>query len=48
MSYLCHVIKPGYFEGRLIPFLKQVKRNFDILHIHPNNHTVFADFPVRK
>jgi hypothetical protein len=44
VHYLHQMLGPGYFETRLLPFIKKVKESFDIIHIHPNNHTVFAEF----
>jgi hypothetical protein len=44
VHYLHQMLGPGYFENRLFPFIKKVKESFDIIHIHPNNHTVFAEF----
>ena len=43
VHYLHQMLRPGYFETRLLPFIKKVKESFDIIHIHPNNHTVFAE-----
>lgn len=44
IHYLHQMLGPAYFETRLLPFIKKVKESFDIIHIHPNNHTVFAEF----
>jgi hypothetical protein len=44
VHYLHQMLGPSYFETRLLPFIKKVKECFDIIHIHPNNHTVFAEF----
>ena len=41
---LHQMLGPGDFEMRLLPFIKKVKECFDIIHIHPNNHTIFAEF----
>jgi hypothetical protein len=48
MHYLHQMLQPLYFENRLVPFLNQIKRYFDLIHIHPNNHTVFAEFAGLK
>jgi hypothetical protein len=44
MHYLHQMLQPLYFENRLLPFLESIQKYFDIIHIHPNNHTVFAQF----
>jgi len=48
MHYLHQMLQPLYFENRLVPFIKQIKRHFDLIHIHPNNHTVFIEFAGLK
>ena len=35
MHYLHQMIQPMYFENRLVPFLNQIKQNFDIIHDWP-------------
>ena len=44
IHYLHRMLGPKSFNKTLIPFIKKIKESFDIIHIHPNNHTVFAEF----
>ena len=44
MHYLHQMLQPMYFESRLLPFINAINKYFDIIHIHPNNHTVFVQF----
>ncbi len=43
MHYLHLMLTEDNFKSRLIPFLNKIKTSFDIVHIHPNTSTVFAN-----